>query len=72
MKLKFLFSFDSFKNMKLRALRSLMTKGTTMVTNNAFRSTRFFGKRSSNIVLFSLQLGALGSYMTDHTTMVAS
>ena len=47
-----------------------MTKGTTMVTNIAFRSTRLFGKRSSNIVLFSLQLGALMSYVTDHTAIV--
>ena len=49
-----------------------MTKGTTMVTNNVFRSTRFFGKGSSNMVLFTLQLGALRSYVTDHTAMVAS
>ena len=68
----FSFSFDSFKSMKLRALRSYMTKGTTMVTNNMFRSTRLFGKGSSNMVLFSLQLGTLRSYMTDHTAMVAS
>ena len=32
--LKFLFSFDSFKCMKLRAMRSKMTKGTTMVTKS--------------------------------------
>ena len=49
-----------------------MTKGTTMVTNNVFRSTRLFGKRSSNMVLFSLQLGALKSYMTDHIAIVVS
>ena len=49
-----------------------MTNGITMVTNNVFRSTRLFGKGSSNMVLFSLQLGALRSYMTDHTAMVAS
>ena len=49
-----------------------MTQGTTMVTNNAFRSTRPFGKGSSNMVLFSLQLGALRSYVTDHTAMVVS
>ena len=49
-----------------------MTKGTTMVTNNAFRSTRLFGKGSSNMVLFTLQLMTLRSYMTNHTTMVAS
>ena len=33
-KLKFLFSFNSFKNLKLRAMRSKMTKGTTMVTKS--------------------------------------
>ena len=49
-----------------------MTKGTTMVTNNVFRSTRLFGKGSSNMVLFSLQLMTLRSYMTNHTTIVAS
>ena len=54
MKFKFLFSFDSFKNMKLRAMRSKMTKNTTMVTNNVFRSIRPFGKGSSNMSLFSL------------------
>ena len=48
-----------------------MTKGTTIVTNNVFRFTRLFGKGSSNMVLFSLQLGTLTSYMTDHTAMVA-
>ena len=69
---KFLFSFDSFKSLKLRAMRSKMTKGTTMVTNNVFKSTRLFEKGSSNMVLFSLQLGTLRSYITDHTTMVAS
>ena len=71
-KLKFLFSFDSFKSLKLRAMRSKMAKGTTMVTNNVFRSTRLFGKGSSNMILFSLQLRTLRSYMTNHTTMVAS
>ena len=49
-----------------------MTKCTIMVTNNVFRSTRPFEKRSSNMSLFSLELGALGSYVTDHTIMVAS
>ena len=49
-----------------------MTKGITMVTNNVFRSTRPFREGSSNMVLFSLQHGTLKSYMTDHTTMVAS
>ena len=49
-----------------------MTKGTTMMTNNVFRSTRLFGKGSSNMVLFSLQLWTLRSYMTNHTTMVTS
>ena len=49
-----------------------MTKDTTMVTNNAFRSIRFFRKGSSNMVLFSLQLRALRSYVTDHTAIVAS
>ena len=49
-----------------------MTKGTTMVTNNRFTSTRLFGKRSNNMVLFSLQLMALRSYIINHTTMVAS
>ena len=49
-----------------------MTKGTTMVTNNGFRSTRLFREGSSNVVLFSLQHGTLRYYMTDHTIMVAS
>ena len=49
-----------------------MTKDTTMVTNNVFRSTRLFGKGSSNMVLFPLQLMTLRSYMTNHTIMVAS
>ena len=49
-----------------------MTKDTTMVTNNVFRSTRLFGKGSSNMVLFPLQLMTLRSYMTNYTTMVAS
>ena len=71
-KLKFLFSFDSFKSLKLRAMRSKMTKGTTMVTNNVFRSTRLFGKVSSNMVLVSFQLWILRSYMIGHTTIVAS
>ena len=71
-KLKFLFSFDSLKSLKLRAMRPQMTNGTTMVTNNVFRSTRPFGKRSSNMSLLSLQLMTLRSYMTNHTTMVAS
>ena len=67
MKLKFLFSFDSFKSMKLRAMRSKITKSTTMVTNNVFWFTRLFGKGSSNMVLFFLQLMTLKSYMTNHT-----
>ena len=71
-KLKFLFSFDSFKSLKLKTMRSKMTKGTTMVTSNVFRSTRLFGKGSSNTVLFSLQLWTFRSYMTNHTTMVVS
>ena len=49
-----------------------MTKSTTMVTNNVFRSTRLFREGSSNMVLFSLQHGTLRSYVTDHTTMVTS
>ena len=49
-----------------------MTKGTTMVTNNVFRSTRLFGEGSRNMVLFPLQLMTLRSYMTNHTTMVTS
>ena len=44
-----------------------MTKDTTMVTNNVFRSTRLFGKGSSNMVLFPLQLMTLRSYMTNYT-----
>ena len=71
-KLKFLFSFDYFKSLKLRGMRSKMTKGTTIVTNNVFRSTRLFGKGSSNMVLFSFQLWILRSYMTNHTIMVAN
>ena len=47
-----------------------MTKSTTMVTNNVFMSARLFGKGSSNMILFSLQLGALMSYVTDHTAIV--
>ena len=49
-----------------------MTKGTTMVTNNEFRSTRLFREGSSNMVLFSLHHGALKSYVIDHTAMVVS
>ena len=49
-----------------------MTKGTTMVTYNVFRSTRIFGKGSNNVFLFFLQLLTLRSYMTNYTTMVAS
>ena len=71
-KLKFLFSFDSFKSMKLRAMRSKMTKGTTMVTDNVFRSARLFRKRSNNMILFPLQLMTFRSYMTNHTTIVTS
>ena len=37
-----------------------------------FRSSRPFGIGSSNMGLFSLQLMILRSYMTNHTTMVAS
>ena len=70
--LKFLFSYYSFKSLKLRAMWSKMTKGTTMVTNNVFKSTRPFGKGSSNIGLFSLQLMILRSYTTNYITMVAS
>ena len=69
-KLKFLFSFYSFKSLKLRAMWLQMTKGTTMVTNNGFRSTRIFMEGSSTMVLFFLQRGALRSYVTDHTPMV--
>ena len=43
-----------------------------MVTNNVFRATRPFGKGSSNMSLFSLQLMTLRSYTTNHITMVAS
>ena len=46
-----------------------MTKSTTMVTDNVFRFTRLFGKRSSNIVLFPLQLMTLRSYMTNYTQL---
>ena len=49
-----------------------MTKGTTMVTNNEFRSTRLFREGFSNMVLFSLHHGVLKSYVIDHTAMVAS
>ena len=49
-----------------------MTKGTTMLTHNVFRSTRIFGKGSNNMVLFSFQLMTLRSYMTNHTTTVTS
>ena len=37
-----------------------------------FRSTKLFGKGSNNIFLFFLQLMTLRSYMTNHTTVVAS
>ena len=70
-KLKFLFSFDSFKSLKLRALRSKISKGTTMVTNNGFRSIRLFLEGSNTMVLFFLQHKALRSYVTDHTAIVA-
>ena len=53
--LKFLFSFYSFKSLKLRAMWSKMTKCTTMVTNSVFMSTRLFRERSSTMVLFFLQ-----------------
>ena len=49
-----------------------MTKSTTIVTNNVFRSTKLFREGSSNMVLFYLQHGTLRSNMTNHTTMVAS
>ena len=71
-KLKFLFSFDSFKSWKLRAMWSKMTQSTTMVTNIVFRSTRLFREGSSNMVLFSLQHGTFWSYVTNHTIMMAS
>ena len=71
-KLKFIFSFNSFKSLKLRAMWSKMTKGSTMVTNNGFSSVRLFREVSSNMVLFSLQHGTLRSYVTNHTTMMAS
>ena len=71
-KLKFIFSFNSFKSLKLRAMWSKMTKGITMVTNNGFSSVRLFREVSSNMVLFSLQHGTLRSYVTNHTTMMAS
>ena len=71
-KFKFLFSFDSFKSLKLGAMRSKMTKDTTMVTNNEFRSTRFIREGSSTMILFFLQHGTLRSFMTDHITIVAS
>ena len=70
-KLKFLFSFDSFKSLKLRAMKSKMTKGTTMVTNNGFRSTMLFREGFSTMVSFLIQHGALRSYVIDHTAMVA-
>ena len=60
--LKFLFSFYSFKSLKLKAMRSQMTKGTIMVTNNGFRSTRLLREGSSIMVLFFLQHGTLRSY----------
>ena len=34
-KFKFFFSFDSFKNLKLRVMRSKMTKGTTIIVMNS-------------------------------------
>ena len=71
-KLKFLFSFEYFKSLKLKAMRSKMTKGNTIVTNNGFKSTRLFREGSSNMVLFSLQHGTLWSYVTDHTAVMAS
>ena len=71
-KFKFLFSFDSLKRLKLRAMRSKMTKGTTMMTNNGIRSTRLFREGSSNMVLFSFQHETLWSYVNDHTAIVVS
>ena len=49
-----------------------MTKGTTIVTNNGFRSIRPFREGSNNMVLFSFQHWALMSYMINHTIMVTS
>ena len=66
------FSLQSTTSKKLRTMRSKMTKGNTMVTNNVFRPTRLFREGSSNMVLFSLQHGALRSYVTNHIVMVAS
>ena len=72
-KLKFLFFFfNSFKSLKLKAMRSKMTKGTTAMTNNEFMSTRPFREGSSNMILFFLEQGTLRSYVTDHKAMVAS
>ena len=71
-KLKFLFSFDSIKSLKLKVMRFKMTKGTTVVTNNGFMFTRPFKEGSINMVLFFLQQGTLRSYVTDHTVIVAS
>ena len=71
-KLKFLFSFNSFKSLKLKAIRYKMTKDTTVVTNNGFMSSRHFKEGSNNMIFFFLQQGTLRSYVTDYTTMVAS
>ena len=49
-----------------------MNKGTTMMTNNGFRSNGLFRKGSNNVVLFSFQLGTLWSYVTNHTAIVIS
>ena len=49
-----------------------MTKSTTMVTNNVFRSIRPFKEGSNNMVLFSLQHRTLRSNITDHNEMVVS
>ena len=68
----FIYFYCSFKSLKIREMRSKMTKDTTMVTNNGFRSTRLFREGSSTMVLFLLQHGALRSYVTDHTAVVAS
>ena len=62
--------FYSFKSLKLKAMWSKITKGTTLVTNSVFRSTKLFREGSSIMVLFFLQHGALRSYVTDHTAIV--
>ena len=47
--------------------RNQKVERKTLKPKPMFRSTRLFGKGSSNMVLFSFQLMTLRSYVTNHT-----